>query len=137
MAGPPKKPADPGPARNDIGDWMQRLRGALFDAVTEEDVAAIAKDLVKRAKDGDLAATRLLFSYVLGGSGTVKVRQAVIVQQGAQGLPAMTECEPGGAPRFPTKALPCTDGKLVILAARAANGESLFHPGDAAPGDTV
>jgi hypothetical protein len=42
------------------------LRAALLRRVTVEDIAQIAEDLVVQAKSGDLAATKLLFLYVIG-----------------------------------------------------------------------
>jgi len=108
-----------------VGQWMVKLRTALFEAVTEDDIREIAEGLVKRAKEGDLQATRMLFSYVLGGS-SVNVKQALIVQQHGGTL------EPLPAP--PTKALPGTGEKFDVLAKRAANGQVLFHPKDGTHG---
>jgi hypothetical protein len=42
------------------------LRKALFDAVSAEDVQAIAQKLANRAKKGDVAAAKLLLSYLIG-----------------------------------------------------------------------
>jgi hypothetical protein len=42
------------------------LRRALLEAVSEEDLQAIARALVARAREGDTAAAKLLFQYVLG-----------------------------------------------------------------------
>jgi hypothetical protein len=41
-------------------------REAFADQVSVEDVAAIAGALVERAKDGDLAAARIILDRVLG-----------------------------------------------------------------------
>lgn len=63
-----------------VGDWMLKLRQALFDAVKEADVKEIAEGLVKRAKEGDMAATRLLLTYVAGGAQpTIKINKAMVV----------------------------------------------------------
>jgi hypothetical protein len=76
---PDKPPAEIETEGNDVRDWMATLRQALFDSVTEADVADIAKGLVDRAKNGDLQATRLLFSYVIGSPTTrINVKNAVI-----------------------------------------------------------
>jgi hypothetical protein len=48
------------------------LRKALLEAVTPEDITQMAHTLMIHAKQGDLGACRLLFSYVLG-----KPQQAV------------------------------------------------------------
>jgi hypothetical protein len=42
------------------------LRKALVEAVTPEDITAIAHVLMLKAKQGDLGACKLLFSYVIG-----------------------------------------------------------------------
>ncbi len=42
------------------------LRNALVNAVTPGDMADIAEALIAKAKGGDTAASRLLFSYILG-----------------------------------------------------------------------
>lgn len=67
--------------RQKVGDWMLTLRAALFDAVSENDMRDIAKALVRKAKDGDMQAVRMLFSYVIGAPN-VNVENAVIVAGG-------------------------------------------------------
>src|SRR5215510_6145932 len=42
------------------------LRSALLKIVTEDDIIEIAHVLLLKAKQGDLAAAKLLFSYTLG-----------------------------------------------------------------------
>jgi hypothetical protein len=42
------------------------FRQALFQAVTEDDLQAIAAMLVRKAREGDLAAAKLLLAYVVG-----------------------------------------------------------------------
>jgi hypothetical protein len=79
MIGPPAEPA--GDGRDDRGRFgpgntagrgnplarrVQRLRVALLEAVSEEDVAAVARALVEKAKGGDVAAARVLLERVLG-----------------------------------------------------------------------
>ena len=51
---------------NPFARRVAELRIALFDAVTPEDLRYLAGQLVVLAKNGDLAACKLLFSYVLG-----------------------------------------------------------------------
>jgi hypothetical protein len=43
-----------------------RLRGLLMDAVTDDDVRAIARRLVGAARRGDTAAAKLFFAYLMG-----------------------------------------------------------------------
>jgi hypothetical protein len=45
------------------------LRSALINAVTEKDMADIAAALLDRARQGDVAACKLVFSYTLGKPG--------------------------------------------------------------------
>ncbi len=45
---------------------VARLRTALIEAVTPEDVAAIARALVAQAKAGDVAAVRELMNRLMG-----------------------------------------------------------------------
>jgi hypothetical protein len=66
-----------------VKDWMMGLRQALFDAVSEADVREIAANLVKKAKEGDLSATKLLLTYVVGNGG-LSVKNTIIVQNEEQ-----------------------------------------------------
>jgi len=43
-----------------------RLRSALLNAVTEDDIREVAAALVGKAKKGDVVAARVLFDRVLG-----------------------------------------------------------------------
>src|SRR5262245_43080787 len=51
---------------NPFARKVAALRSALFDAVTADDVRRIARRLVRRARAGELAAIKLLFTYILG-----------------------------------------------------------------------
>jgi hypothetical protein len=51
---------------NPFARRVARLRQVLLDAVSDEDLQIVAEQLVVKAKMGDLAATKLLFQYVLG-----------------------------------------------------------------------
>jgi len=42
------------------------LRQALLDTVTAEDLQAIVRQLIQQAKEGDVSAARLVFSYTIG-----------------------------------------------------------------------
>jgi hypothetical protein len=42
------------------------FREAFLEQITAEDVAEIGAALLKRAKEGDLAATRIIFDRLLG-----------------------------------------------------------------------
>lgn len=43
-----------------------RLRSLLFDCVSDEDIKKIARQLVKAARQGDVAAAKVLFGYLIG-----------------------------------------------------------------------
>jgi ABC-type Fe3+ transport system substrate-binding protein len=56
-------PAGPG---NPYARQVASLRCALLAAVTEEDIQAVAQAMIAKAKEGNPAAAKLLFQYVLG-----------------------------------------------------------------------
>jgi hypothetical protein len=45
---------------------LAAFRKALVGAVTEDDIRAVTAELLRRARDGDVLAMRLLFAYVIG-----------------------------------------------------------------------
>ncbi len=51
---------------NPFARQVAALRSALLAAVTEQAVAAVAQELLRQAKEGNLAAAKLLLSYTLG-----------------------------------------------------------------------
>jgi hypothetical protein len=51
---------------NPFNRRMARLRNLLFDCVSDEDIKEIARQLVKAARQGDTAAAKLLFVYLMG-----------------------------------------------------------------------
>jgi len=51
---------------NPFARQVAALRCALLSAVTAQDIAAVAQALLRQAKEGNLAAARLLLSYTLG-----------------------------------------------------------------------
>ena len=51
---------------NPYAAHVARLRSALIEAVTEDDVRSIAETLVGAARGGDMAATKELLLRVLG-----------------------------------------------------------------------
>ncbi len=58
--GNPGGPGDP------FAQRTAKLRSAMLNAVTEDDVAAIIRKLVAEAKDGDVSAAREVLTRVLG-----------------------------------------------------------------------
>jgi len=64
------------------------LRSALLDAVTEADIRAVARALVKRAKAGEIPAIRELLDRLLGKAGDASLEDAGgIVLNVVTGLP--------------------------------------------------
>ncbi len=59
-------PGNPGGPGNPHAARVAALRGALLEAVTPADLAAIARSLVQAARSGDVAAAKLVFERVLG-----------------------------------------------------------------------
>lgn len=51
---------------NPYAKRVGQLRSALLDAVSEDDVREVIAAMVKKAKDGDMAAARILFDRCLG-----------------------------------------------------------------------
>ncbi|HZY85156.1 MAG TPA: hypothetical protein VFE78_10020 [Gemmataceae bacterium] len=51
---------------NPFARQVAALRSALLGRVTAEDVEAVAGELIRQAKEGNLAAAKLLLSYTLG-----------------------------------------------------------------------
>jgi hypothetical protein len=57
---------NPGGPGNPFARQVAALRSALVNKVTPEDIEDVVNILLLKAKQGDLAAVKLLFSYVLG-----------------------------------------------------------------------
>jgi hypothetical protein len=57
---------NPGGPGNPFARRLGALRRALCETVTEDDVQAIVRQLLQRARDGDVAAIKVLFAYVIG-----------------------------------------------------------------------
>jgi hypothetical protein len=57
---------NPGGPGNPFARAVAKLRSALIKSVQPDDVVAIARAMIDKAKGGDVAAARLVFSYVLG-----------------------------------------------------------------------
>src|SRR5437879_3639900 len=51
---------------NPFARQVAASRAALLASVTAEDLAAIVRALIDKAKGGDVAAAKLVFAYVLG-----------------------------------------------------------------------
>lgn len=57
--------------------WQEKLRQAIFESVTEEDVKGIVRAQVDKAKAGDKAALKFVMEYIVGA----KNQPTKLVQQ--------------------------------------------------------
>jgi hypothetical protein len=51
---------------NPYNGTVQKLRAAMVSAVSEEDIRAVIGKVLDQAKEGNLAAVKLLLSYTIG-----------------------------------------------------------------------
>ena len=66
---------NPGGTGNPHAQKVARLRSLILESVTEDDLRAIVAILVKRAREGDLAAIRELFNRLVGSPADVVDRK--------------------------------------------------------------
>jgi hypothetical protein len=79
---------NPGGPGNPYARRTAALRSALLDAVTEADIRAVAKALVKRARDGEVPAVRELLDRLLGRPGDVQDLAAPTMIRVITGVPS-------------------------------------------------
>lgn len=77
---------NPGGPGNPYARRVAALRTALMDAVTDDDIRAVAKALVKRAKAGEVPAIRELLDRLVG-KPTDKAEQSSSVITVVTGVP--------------------------------------------------
>lgn len=63
----------------DIVQWQASLQAAMFNAITEDDIAAIVQKQVAKAKAGDENAIKFVMSTILGANRPVKINQTLVV----------------------------------------------------------
>ncbi len=56
-----------------------KLRQAIFNSISEQDVSAIVKKQVEKAKNGDDAALQFVMKYVLGFGKSINLQQINVV----------------------------------------------------------
>jgi hypothetical protein len=126
---------------NPFARRMASLRQVLLDTVTDEDIREIAEELIEQAREGNLAATKLLFAYVLGkptesvNPDTLDAQewqlyqQAPVTEQGLRtvlgGLPTPLACE------IARTALPAIHDRLASQIGQAP--QPAPQPAEAAP----
>ena len=74
-------PGNAGGPGNPFARRVAQLRKVLLEAVSDADLQIVAEQLVVKAKMGDLAATKLLFQYVLGKPAATVDPDAVDVEE--------------------------------------------------------
>lgn len=98
--------------------YQARLRKAVYDGISEADVADVVKSLVVKAKAGDPKAIDMLFKHVLAAETTPQQ----LVQNNYYGDEAKPKLKRNGEP---SKGAP-SDSKLSVLRTRAEAGDELF-----------
>jgi hypothetical protein len=63
--------------------WMADLRQAIAESVTSEDMRAMIKAQVDKAKKGDARACQFVLNYMLGGTKPVQLIQNNFYEQSA------------------------------------------------------
>lgn len=91
--------------------WIETLRAAMFDAISEADMREIMRKLVSDAKAGNFRAQKIIFESILAAP-RVSVHSEVTVSG------------------MPTNEFPGTAGKLNVMRERAAKGLPLHHDKD-------
>ena len=61
--------------QNNTLTMQGRLRQAIFDAITEQDVSTIVKKQVEKAKEGDEKSLQFVMKYVLGFGQPITLQQ--------------------------------------------------------------
>jgi hypothetical protein len=55
------------PKPEGIGAYAEKLRSAAYNAIAEDDVNALMKTMIERAKKGDTAAAKFVMGFIAGG----------------------------------------------------------------------
>jgi hypothetical protein len=98
-----------GPATTcDIISWQAKLTAIVLETIDEEEIREVLKAILKKAKEGDLAAARLILGYAVGSPP----------KRGRDPVDAPTASRPG------------SNAKLDVLAYRQAHGLPLHSNGD-------
>ncbi len=76
--------ATPAPIRRhaETVSWQESIRNAMYDGVSESDIAEIIRNIVSKAKGGDLKAAEFLFKWTMG-QPSVHVKNAAIMVNGS------------------------------------------------------
>lgn len=102
-----------------LPSWMVTLREAARSELKEEDVKAIVRDQIDRAKRGDQRAIRFVFYQLMGGN---ELKGATFIQNNHYG--------DDETPAKPTKAKPGSKAKVDLMAKRFSSGNGCFNDED-------
>lgn len=78
---------NPGGPGNPHGSQVAKLRAALLNAVSVDDIEAVARSLVAQAKAGEIQAARELLNRVMGKAPDDSERAEPIVLRVITGVP--------------------------------------------------
>src|SRR5205823_145322 len=110
---------------NPFARQVAALRSALLSALTPQDVEAVAQEVLRQAKEGNLAAARLLLSYALGKPAaavdpdTLDLHEFGLYRARPAPPPPAAGAPPASAPDEKALALL---GRLLGLTPPSANG---------------
>ena len=90
-------PGNPGGPGNPLARQIGRLRSALHEALTVEDMGRVVRAMLQKAQAGDVAAARLCLEYALGkpmqGSVAAALDAECAQQLTEEGLSALSRDE--------------------------------------------
>lgn len=63
----------------DTLSWQAQMRSVVANSVSEDDIKAIVKKKVEKAKQGNESAAKFVLTHVLGANTPVTIRQTNII----------------------------------------------------------
>lgn len=69
------------PTAAEMGSHVEELRAAIYGSIKVEDVKQIVQGMVQNAKDGDVAAAKMVLGYVLGAASNVTVQSVSLTEE--------------------------------------------------------
>lgn len=73
------------PSLGESAACAQKLKAAIFDGIREADMTAVMENLVSKAKDGNLAATKVLLDFVSKSAPTPQLSVGARLNVAGQG----------------------------------------------------
>jgi len=100
--------------------WIATMRKAAFASITPEDVEAIVKAQITRAKEGDKNAIKFVFEQLLGGAA----------MKGASFVQNNYNADSQERPDQPTSQCPGSQSKIETMRRRVEAGLPPFNDED-------